>query len=142
MRANLKQKIPGQRRMRAPEREGIAAERCRRRRGRAHRSRRHYDIGNDLYTEARRAHGLHLRLLRVQGGPGGNLTRRGAKLYLVCRKVGMKPGMRVLDLGCVGRARQMGGREVRLRGPRRTRRGSGALGNEKWKTYGEAELRD
>jgi len=60
--------------------------------------RRHYDIGNDLFEAMldsrmiyscaywRNAHDLEEAQL--------------AKLDLVCRKVGLKPGAKVLDLGC------------------------------------------
>ncbi|HEY5658645.1 MAG TPA: cyclopropane fatty acyl phospholipid synthase [Myxococcota bacterium] len=60
--------------------------------------RRHYDIGNDLFEAMldsrmiyscaywRNAHDLEEAQL--------------AKLDLVCRKIGLKPGMKVLDLGC------------------------------------------
>lgn len=60
--------------------------------------RRHYDIGNDLFEAMldsrmiyscgywRNAHSLEEAQL--------------AKLDLVCRKIGLKPGMKVLDLGC------------------------------------------
>ena len=59
---------------------------------------RHYDIGNDLFEAMldsrmiyscaywRSAHSLEEAQL--------------AKLDLVCRKIGLKPGMKVLDLGC------------------------------------------
>jgi cyclopropane-fatty-acyl-phospholipid synthase len=59
---------------------------------------RHYDVGNDLY--------------RVMLGPRMVYTcayfsnaetldaAQEAKLDLVCRKIGLRPGMRVLDLGC------------------------------------------
>jgi len=59
---------------------------------------RHYDVGNDLY--------------RAMLGPRMSYTcayfraaetldaAQEAKLDLVCRKIGLGPGMRVLDLGC------------------------------------------
>jgi cyclopropane-fatty-acyl-phospholipid synthase len=58
----------------------------------------HYDIGNDLYEAM-----LGGRLLYTCAyWPGANTLdeAQDAKLDLVCRKVGLKPGMRVLDLGC------------------------------------------
>jgi cyclopropane-fatty-acyl-phospholipid synthase len=58
----------------------------------------HYDIGNDLYTrmlDARMvytcAYWKHAKTLA---------EAQEAKLDLVCRKLGLEPGMRVLDLGC------------------------------------------
>ncbi|HEY0481807.1 MAG TPA: cyclopropane fatty acyl phospholipid synthase [Kofleriaceae bacterium] len=58
----------------------------------------HYDIGNDLYEAM-----LGGRLLYTCAYWPGATTldeAQDAKLDLVCRKVGLKPGMRVLDLGC------------------------------------------
>jgi len=58
----------------------------------------HYDIGNDLYTRM-----LDERMVYTCGywKDAKTLTEsQEAKLDLVCRKVGLKPGMRVLDLGC------------------------------------------
>jgi cyclopropane-fatty-acyl-phospholipid synthase len=58
----------------------------------------HYDIGNDLYEAM-----LGGRLLYTCAYWQGANTldeAQDAKLDLVCRKVGLKPGMRVLDLGC------------------------------------------
>ncbi|HID38585.1 MAG TPA: cyclopropane fatty acyl phospholipid synthase [Calditrichaeota bacterium] len=58
----------------------------------------HYDIGNDLYERM-----LDKRLLytcaywkRAQSLD----EAQEAKLELVCRKIGLQPGMTVLDLGC------------------------------------------
>lgn len=58
----------------------------------------HYDIGNDLYTRM-----LDERMVYTCAYWKDATTLREAqeaKLDLVCRKVGLKPGMRVLDLGC------------------------------------------
>jgi cyclopropane-fatty-acyl-phospholipid synthase len=58
----------------------------------------HYDIGNDLYAPM-----LGGRLLYTCAYWKDAKTldeAQDAKLDLVCRKVGLKPGMRVLDLGC------------------------------------------
>ncbi|HWU87220.1 MAG TPA: cyclopropane fatty acyl phospholipid synthase [Kofleriaceae bacterium] len=97
MRANLKQKITGSWRLRAltvkammlnlqaKTRSGASVE-------------AHYDIGNDLYTRM-----LDERMVYTCGywRNARTLTEaQEAKLDLVCRKVGLKPGMRVLDLGC------------------------------------------
>jgi len=58
----------------------------------------HYDVGNDLY--------------RAMLGPSMMYTcaywknsqtldeAQNAKLDLICRKIGLRPGMRILDLGC------------------------------------------
>ena len=59
---------------------------------------RHYDVGNDLYREM-----LDERLLYTCAywKDASDLdAAQVAKLDLVCRKVGMTRGMRVLDLGC------------------------------------------
>ncbi len=62
---------------------------------------RHYDIGNDLYRAM-----LDKRLTYTCGywnppaGGAQNLNdAQEAKLDLVCRKLGLKPGQRVLDIG-------------------------------------------
>lgn len=58
----------------------------------------HYDIGNELYQRM-----LDKRMVYTCGYWKGVTTLEAAqeqKLDLVCRKVGLKPGMRVLDLGC------------------------------------------
>jgi cyclopropane-fatty-acyl-phospholipid synthase len=58
----------------------------------------HYDIGNDLYEA------MLCRRLLYTCAYWPNATTldeaQEAKLDLVCRKIGLKPGMRVLDLGC------------------------------------------
>jgi len=64
---------------------------------------RHYDLGNDLYRAM-----LGKRLVYSCGywrdRDGRALhdldSAQEAKLDLVCRKLGLKPGMRVLDIGC------------------------------------------
>ena len=58
----------------------------------------HYDIGNDLYTRM-----LDERMVYTCAywKDAKTLTEaQEAKLDLVARKVGLEPGMRVLDLGC------------------------------------------
>jgi cyclopropane-fatty-acyl-phospholipid synthase len=58
----------------------------------------HYDIGNDLYTRM-----LDKRMAYTCGywKDAKNLDEaQEAKFDLVCRKIGLKPGMTVLDLGC------------------------------------------
>jgi cyclopropane-fatty-acyl-phospholipid synthase len=59
---------------------------------------RHYDLGNDLYCAM-----LDKRLNYTCGywKNASNLDEaQEAKLELVCKKIGLKPGMRVLELGC------------------------------------------
>lgn len=58
----------------------------------------HYDIGNDLYRAM-----LDKRMIYTCGywRDAKNLDEaQEAKLDLVCRKLGLRSGMRVLDLGC------------------------------------------
>lgn len=60
--------------------------------------RRHYDMGNELYT-----HMLGKRLVYSCGywQTAKDLdAAQEAKLELVFRKLGLKPGMRILDIGC------------------------------------------
>ncbi len=64
---------------------------------------RHYDLGNDLYSAM-----LGKRLVYSCGywhGRDGTVAAsldeaQEAKLDLICRKLGLRPGMRVLDIGC------------------------------------------
>lgn len=68
-------------------------------RSRAHEiGKRHYDIGNDLFQRM-----LDSRLI-YSCGYWKNATTleeaQEAKLDLVCRKLGLEHGMRVLDIGC------------------------------------------
>ncbi|MDR0181599.1 cyclopropane fatty acyl phospholipid synthase [Lysobacter arvi] len=64
---------------------------------------RHYDLGNDLYRAM-----LGKRLVYScgywrdrEGRPLDDLDdAQEAKLDLVCRKLGLQPGMKVLDIGC------------------------------------------
>jgi cyclopropane-fatty-acyl-phospholipid synthase len=61
-------------------------------------AKRHYDLGNDLYRAM-----LGKRLVYSCGywRHAEDLdTAQEAKLDLVCRKLMLKPGMRVLDIGC------------------------------------------
>ena len=59
----------------------------------------HYEIGNDLYQRM-----LDARMLYTcaywQWGAKDIDQAQEAKLELVCRKLALQPGMRVLDLGC------------------------------------------
>jgi cyclopropane-fatty-acyl-phospholipid synthase len=59
---------------------------------------RHYDLGNDLYSAM-----LDKRLNYTCGywKNAKNLDEaQEAKLDLVCQKIGVKPGMKILELGC------------------------------------------
>ena len=59
---------------------------------------RHYDVGDDLYTRM-----LDPRMIYSCGywkDANDLATAQEAKLDLVCRKLGLEPGMRVLDIGC------------------------------------------
>jgi cyclopropane-fatty-acyl-phospholipid synthase len=60
---------------------------------------KHYDIGNDLYEAM-----LDKRLLYTcayfKDGVTSLDDAQELKLELICKKLGLRPGMRVLDLGC------------------------------------------
>jgi cyclopropane-fatty-acyl-phospholipid synthase len=59
---------------------------------------RHYDLGNDLYRAM-----LGKRLVYSCGywrGVNNLDDAQEAKLDLICRKLGLRSGMRVLDIGC------------------------------------------
>jgi len=61
-------------------------------------ARHHYDLGNDLYRRM-----LDRRMIYSCGFWSGARDLDEAqerKLELVCRKLGLGPGMRVLDIGC------------------------------------------
>ncbi|MBU1304590.1 MAG: cyclopropane fatty acyl phospholipid synthase [Alphaproteobacteria bacterium] len=59
---------------------------------------KHYDIGNDLYEAM-----LDSRMIYScgywQGGAETLDAAQEAKLDLICRKIGLEPGMKVLDIG-------------------------------------------
>lgn len=58
----------------------------------------HYDLGNDLYQKM-----LDKRMTYTCGywkNANDLESAQEAKLDLVCRKMGLQPGMRVLDIGC------------------------------------------
>ena len=59
----------------------------------------HYDVGNDLYRDM-----LDSRMAYTCGYWGNGACdldeAQEAKLDLVCRKIELEPGMKVLDLGC------------------------------------------
>src|SRR3989339_1151753 len=59
---------------------------------------RHYDIGNELYR-----HMLDRRMIYSCGywkGSANLDSAQEAKLDLLCRKIGLRPGDKVLDIGC------------------------------------------
>jgi cyclopropane-fatty-acyl-phospholipid synthase len=59
---------------------------------------RHYDVGNDLYQPM-----LGRRMVYTCGywkNADDLDAAQEAKLDLICRKLGARPGMRILDLGC------------------------------------------
>ncbi len=59
---------------------------------------RHYDTGNDLFE---RMLDRRLNYSCAYWRPGDDLdTAQERKLALTCRKLKLKPGMRVLDIGC------------------------------------------
>lgn len=63
-----------------------------------HIGKHHYDIGNDLYQ---RMLGQRLIYSCAFWENASSLDEaQEAKLELVCRKLGLEPGMRVLDIGC------------------------------------------
>jgi cyclopropane-fatty-acyl-phospholipid synthase len=97
MRANLKQKITGSWRLRALTVKAVILNlQAKTRSGASVEA--HYDIGNDLYTRM-----LDERMVYTCGywKDAKTLTEaQEAKLDLVCRKAGLEPGMKVLDLGC------------------------------------------
>lgn len=59
---------------------------------------KHYDIGNDLFIKM-----LDKRMTYSCGywKDANNLDEaQEAKMELVCKKIGLKPGMKILDIGC------------------------------------------
>jgi cyclopropane-fatty-acyl-phospholipid synthase len=81
-------------------------EEFRRRRGRAHSRRRdaaaiahHYDVSNDFYALVLGPTMVYSCALWTDPGTGLDAAQE-AKLDLVCRKLGLRPGMRLLDVGC------------------------------------------
>ncbi|WP_354157061.1 cyclopropane-fatty-acyl-phospholipid synthase family protein [Arthrobacter sp. UYCu512] len=59
----------------------------------------HYDVGNDFYALVL-GPSLVYSCAVWQDGNTGLEAAQDAKLGLVCRKLGLRPGMRVLDVGC------------------------------------------
>jgi len=60
---------------------------------------RHYDLGNSFY-EAMLDKRMTYTCAYWSGGATTLDDAQEAKLELVCRKLGLQPGMRVLDIGC------------------------------------------
>jgi cyclopropane-fatty-acyl-phospholipid synthase len=67
----------------------------------------HYDVGNDFYALVLGASMVYSCAVWGEGSyvdntalPAGLDGAQKAKLDLVCRKLGLQPGMRVLDVGC------------------------------------------
>src|SRR6185312_10989322 len=61
-------------------------------------ARRHYDVGNELFAAM-----LDRRMVYTTGwwDHAANLDEaQEAKLDFICRRLGLEPGMRVLDIGC------------------------------------------
>lgn len=97
LRANLKQKVIGSWRLRALTVKAVLFNLQSKARSSSS-IEAHYDIGNDLYTRM-----LDPRMVYTCGYWKDARTlaaAQEAKLDLVARKVGLAPGMRVLDLGC------------------------------------------
>ena len=97
MRAGLREKVTGSLRLRLLTAKAFLFNlQSKARSGRSVEA--HYDIGNDLYTRM-----LDPRMVYTCGYWKNATTlaeAQEAKLDLVCRKLGLRPGMRVLDLGC------------------------------------------
>jgi cyclopropane-fatty-acyl-phospholipid synthase len=59
----------------------------------------HYDIGNDLYTRMLDER-MNYSCGYWKGGATTLAEAQEAKLDLICKKLGLAPGMSVLDIGC------------------------------------------
>lgn len=59
----------------------------------------HYDVGNDFYALVLGPSMVYSCAVWQDEGTGLEAAQ-DAKLDLVCRKLGLRPGMRVLDVGC------------------------------------------
>ncbi len=62
----------------------------------------HYDLGNDFFEAmlGRQMAYTCAYWQRTTAAAGGLDTAQEAKLDLICRKLGLEPGMRMLDIGC------------------------------------------
>lgn len=97
LRAGLQEKIKGSWRLRALTAKAVVFNLQSHARSGAS-AQAHYDIGNDLYTRM-----LDPRMVYTCAywkDACSLAEAQEAKLDLVCRKLGLEPGMRVLDLGC------------------------------------------
>jgi cyclopropane-fatty-acyl-phospholipid synthase len=61
-------------------------------------AKRHYDLGNDFF-EAMLGPSMQYSCGYYQGTDDLNTAQR-LKMDLICRKLGLQPGMRLLDIGC------------------------------------------
>ena len=97
LRADIKRKIEGSWRLRLLTLQAYVTNMQSRARARQV-AEKHYDLGNDLYRVM-----LDDRMVYTCGYWKDATTlqeAQDAKLDLICRKARLKPGMRVLDLGC------------------------------------------
>jgi cyclopropane-fatty-acyl-phospholipid synthase len=60
---------------------------------------KHYDIGNDLYRRMLDKHMLYTCAYWSTGAADLDQAQE-AKVDLICRKIALAPGMKILDLGC------------------------------------------
>ncbi|MDR9500497.1 MAG: cyclopropane fatty acyl phospholipid synthase [Desulfurivibrionaceae bacterium] len=60
---------------------------------------KHYDVGNDLFESMLDKH-MTYSCAYWQNGTHDLTAAQEAKLDLICRKIELEPGMRVLDIGC------------------------------------------
>jgi cyclopropane-fatty-acyl-phospholipid synthase len=60
----------------------------------------HYDLGNDLFEAMLDRRHMAYTCAYWRSGAGTLEEAQEAKLDLVCRKLTLQPGMRVLDIGC------------------------------------------
>jgi cyclopropane-fatty-acyl-phospholipid synthase len=97
LRADMKKKIAGSWRLRLLTIQALLTNMQSRARA-PEVAKAHYDLGNDLYEVM-----LDRRMVYTCGYWKNSKTleeAQEAKLDLVCKKVGLAPGMKVLDLGC------------------------------------------
>jgi cyclopropane-fatty-acyl-phospholipid synthase len=83
-----------------PEEMQVSGARHSRRRDRQAVS-QHYDVGNDFYRIVLGESMVYSCAYWTSDAPGYGLAdAQRDKLDLICRKLGLKPGMRLLDVGC------------------------------------------
>jgi len=61
-------------------------------------ARQHYDLGNEFFAAMLDPYMVYSCAYWADGGDLA--TAQTAKLDLICRKLGLQPGMRLLDIGC------------------------------------------